>query len=281
MILDTFCVLICYFFNRSQTYFKCMCFVVITTLLGWSMASEDGDNLLPTSKKLFINHIDTYQGINLAKVLYKPLAMPLLCTYRDLKMENIFYFRFWVNKLNINQYQPTSPTNNLIYLYNNIKSKLNHCISIYSISLLLSYEICCVQYLAGCVVGASLDDVEEEEEESEETEEQVPSGPKSGCYQIVGTLKDPEAKKPDFVKEILQVCEFYIRRSVQSIDCRIVWIWYKIERKNCWEMNYITVARNIYHYCCQKYLSLLLPKIFTISKAGSYWYCSKCRTCNP
>lgn len=32
------------------------------------MASEDGENVLPASKKLFINHVDTYQGLNLAKV---------------------------------------------------------------------------------------------------------------------------------------------------------------------------------------------------------------------
>lgn len=62
-----------------------------------------------------------------------------------------------------------------------------------------------LQYLAGCVVGASLDDVEEEEEEAEETEEQVLTGPKAGCYQIVGTLKNPDAKKPDWVKEVFKV----------------------------------------------------------------------------
>lgn len=55
------------------------------------------------------------------------------------------------------------------------------------------------------MVGASLDDVEEEEEEAEEQQEEIQTGPKAGCYQIVGTLKDPDAKKPDFVKEIFQV----------------------------------------------------------------------------
>lgn len=58
------------------------------------------------------------------------------------------------------------------------------------------------------MVGASLDDVEEEEEEAEEKQEQVLTGPKPGCYQIVGTLKDPDAKKPDYVKEIFNV-SFY------------------------------------------------------------------------
>ena len=43
------------------------------------------------------------------------------------------------------------------------------------------------------------------EEEAEETQEQIITGPKAGCYQIVGTLRDPDAKKPDFVKEIFQV----------------------------------------------------------------------------
>lgn len=74
----------------------------------------------------------------------------------------------------------------------------------------LKYPSCLFQYLAGCLVGASLDDVEEEEEEAEETQEQVLTGPKPGCYQVVGTLKDPEAKKPDFVKEIFQVRTYLI-----------------------------------------------------------------------
>lgn len=50
-----------------------------------------------------------------------------------------------------------------------------------------------------------MDDAEDETEEADETEEQPLTGPKAGCYQIVGTLKNADAKKPDFVKEIFEV----------------------------------------------------------------------------
>ena len=52
------------------------------------------------------------------------------------------------------------------------------------------------------MVGASLEEVEEEEE----AEEEGPvSAPKEGCFKVIGTVKDKSSPKPSFVKEILNV----------------------------------------------------------------------------
>ncbi|KAK2150919.1 hypothetical protein LSH36_382g01056 [Paralvinella palmiformis] len=59
------------------------------------------------------------------------------------------------------------------------------------------------KYLSQCVVGASLEEAEEEEEDNES----VASGftpPKEGCYEIIATMKDSSLPKPDFVKEVIQ-----------------------------------------------------------------------------
>ncbi|CAD5122064.1 DgyrCDS10516 [Dimorphilus gyrociliatus] len=65
------------------------------------------------------------------------------------------------------------------------------------------------KYLSQCVVGASLDEIEEEEEETGS----VASGDmdrktKEGCYQVISSFLDREKDKirdkPSFVKEILQ-----------------------------------------------------------------------------
>ena len=61
------------------------------------------------------------------------------------------------------------------------------------------------QYLSQCVVGASLDEVEEEEDDNESVESGAVSSPKEGCYEIIGTLKDKSNPKPEFVKEIIDV----------------------------------------------------------------------------
>lgn len=63
-----------------------------------------------------------------------------------------------------------------------------------------------LQYLSGCVVGASLESVEEEEEENEDhLEAEVSRRPKEGLYQIVGTLSKPESTKPSFAEETYAV----------------------------------------------------------------------------
>ena len=63
------------------------------------------------------------------------------------------------------------------------------------------------QFLSQCVVGASLEEIEDEEEDVAS----VVSGdlgatlPKEGCYEIIGTVKDKDSRKPDFLKEIINV----------------------------------------------------------------------------
>lgn len=67
-----------------------------------------------------------------------------------------------------------------------------------------------VQYLSSCVVGASLEEVEEEEDAQSVDSSFVP-GPKEGCYEIVGTVKDKDQQKPSFVKELVQVINQFQR----------------------------------------------------------------------
>ncbi|NXL85574.1 KAD7 kinase, partial [Alectura lathami] len=61
------------------------------------------------------------------------------------------------------------------------------------------------QYLSKCVVGASLESIEEEEEESENLDAGVSERPKEGVYQVVGTLSKPESTKPCFAEETYAV----------------------------------------------------------------------------
>lgn len=71
-----------------------------------------------------------------------------------------------------------------------------------------------LQYLSRCVVGASLESIEEEEEEEEEDENnlaaEVSSRLKEGVYQIVGTLSKAESAKPRFAEEIYAVSKILI-----------------------------------------------------------------------
>lgn len=63
-----------------------------------------------------------------------------------------------------------------------------------------------MQYLSTCVVGASLESIEDEEEEEEDNSAaEVSSRPTEGVYQIVGTLSKPESTKPSFAEEIYSV----------------------------------------------------------------------------
>lgn len=71
---------------------------------------------------------------------------------------------------------------------------------------------CILQYLSRCVVGASLESIEEEEEEEDENNpaDEVSSRPKEGVYQIVGTLSEAESAKPHFAEEIYAVSKSLI-----------------------------------------------------------------------
>ncbi|XP_065539985.1 adenylate kinase 7 isoform X1 [Lathamus discolor] len=78
------------------------------------------------------------------------------------------------------------------------------------------------EYLSTCVVGASLESIEDEEEEEEDNSAaEVSSRPKEGVYRIVGTLSKPENTKPSFAEEIYSVSS---REELLShlLECEIV-----------------------------------------------------------
>ncbi|KAM9554942.1 adenylate kinase 7 isoform 3-T3 [Guaruba guarouba] len=78
------------------------------------------------------------------------------------------------------------------------------------------------EYLSTCVVGASLESIEDEEEEEEDNSAaEVSSRSKEGVYQIVGTLSKPESSKPSFAEEIYAVSS---REELLShlLECEIV-----------------------------------------------------------
>ncbi len=73
-------------------------------------------------------------------------------------------------------------------------------------------RLCCsyLQYLSQCIVGASLEEMEEEEEDNESVASGGIATPKEGCYEVIGTLKDKSQPKPEFVKEIIDVSYIYM-----------------------------------------------------------------------
>ncbi|XP_053922925.1 adenylate kinase 7 isoform X3 [Cuculus canorus] len=79
------------------------------------------------------------------------------------------------------------------------------------------------EYLSRCVVGASLESVEEQEEEKNENNSaaDVSSRPKEGVYQIVGTLSNPGSPKPSFAEETYTVSS---RKELLShfLECEII-----------------------------------------------------------
>ncbi|XP_060581787.1 adenylate kinase 7-like [Ruditapes philippinarum] len=80
------------------------------------------------------------------------------------------------------------------------------------------------KYLSRCVVGASLEEPEEEDD-AKSTDSFIPP-PKEGCYEIVGTTKEkgPNVQKPDYVKELVnfdnkdQLYEFLVECDVIVYD---------------------------------------------------------------
>ncbi|KAL4237761.1 Adenylate kinase 7 [Mactra antiquata] len=80
------------------------------------------------------------------------------------------------------------------------------------------------KYLSRCVVGASLDEPEEEDD-AKSTDSFIPP-PKEGCYDIVGTTKEkgPNVATPEYVKELVnfdnkdQLYEFLVECDVIVYD---------------------------------------------------------------
>jgi len=58
------------------------------------------------------------------------------------------------------------------------------------------------KFLSRCVVGASLEEAEEEEDNAS-VSSSIMEKSREGCYDIVGTLKDRNKEKPDFAKEVI------------------------------------------------------------------------------
>ena len=71
----------------------------------------------------------------------------------------------------------------------------------------------CLQFLSRCIVGATLQEGEEEEDTASV---HSAATQKEGSYRIVGTLKDPATKPPDFIAEIVSVSNPYYRSVVGS-----------------------------------------------------------------
>lgn len=58
------------------------------------------------------------------------------------------------------------------------------------------------KFLSRCVVGASLEEAEEDDDNAS-VSSSVMENKREGCYEIVGTVKDREKQKPDFAKELI------------------------------------------------------------------------------
>uniref|UniRef100_A0A8C3B5N2 Adenylate kinase 7 n=1 Tax=Cairina moschata TaxID=8855 RepID=A0A8C3B5N2_CAIMO len=80
------------------------------------------------------------------------------------------------------------------------------------------------EYLSKCVVGASLESIEEEEEEEDEKNSaaEVSTRPKEGVYQIVGTLSKPGGTKPCFAEETYAVSSSQKELLSYLLECEVI-----------------------------------------------------------
>ncbi|XP_049684749.1 adenylate kinase 7 isoform X2 [Accipiter gentilis] len=128
------------------------------------------------------------------------------------------------------------------------------------------------EYLSRCVVGASLESIEEEEEEEEEDENnlaaEVSSRLKEGVYQIVGTLSKAESAKPRFAEEIYAVSS---RKDLLShlLECEII-LYNITEDAN--QIEEATWAASALHMEIEHFAT---PKLFILLSTIMSWAKSK------
>ncbi|XP_030340362.1 adenylate kinase 7 isoform X3 [Strigops habroptila] len=124
------------------------------------------------------------------------------------------------------------------------------------------------KYLSTCVVGASLESIEEEEEKDEDNSAaEVSSKPKEGVYQIVGTLSKPESTKPSFAEETYSVSS---REELLShlLECEIVLYNITEDANQIEEATWAASALHmeIEHFATQK-LFILISTIMSWAKS--------------
>ncbi|NWX24215.1 KAD7 kinase, partial [Aegotheles bennettii] len=126
---------------------------------------------------------------------------------------------------------------------------------------------CILQYLSRCVVGASLESVEEEEEDENNSASEVSIRSKEGVYQVVGTLSKPENAKPPFAEEAYAVSS---RDELLShlLECEIVLYNITEDANQVEEATWAASAlhKEIEHFTTPK-LFILISTIMTWAKS--------------
>uniref|UniRef100_A0A8C4K2C9 Adenylate kinase 7 n=1 Tax=Dromaius novaehollandiae TaxID=8790 RepID=A0A8C4K2C9_DRONO len=130
-------------------------------------------------------------------------------------------------------------------------------------------------YLSKCVVGASLEDLEEDEGEDENTSDAEVSNlkggqrPKEGVYQVVGTLSKVESNKPSFAVETYAVSNISDELLSHLLECEII-LYNITEDAN--QIEEATWAASALHTEMQRFETL---KIFILISTIMSWAKSK------